>query len=68
MHVRVSADAADVKSVASAIDVSSGLARELLILAGGDADLVIRSSNLSDGLDKCKARIIDARLTALERS
>jgi len=48
------------------IDVSSSVAYELLILAGGDVDLAEEASKNSKGLSQCKAYILDARLRAIE--
>lgn len=50
--------------VAEELDITYQLAKELLILAGGDEDLVINTSLSSHGLSECRARIIDARLNA----
>lgn len=37
------------------------LSRDLLILAGGNADLVIHASRIAHGINHLKALIIDAR-------
>lgn len=61
-----------VKYVRDAIHVRSGrkigtvVAKELLTLAGGDAELAVDASISSEGLDQCKARIIDERFRLLE--
>lgn len=52
---------AQVERVSDELGITKQLAKELLILAGGDEDLVIESSLASNGLDHCKARIIDGR-------
>lgn len=52
-----------VQRVTEAIDVSPQLAKELLILAGGDEELVITASQSSHGLGQCRATIINARLS-----
>lgn len=49
--------------VAFELDITFHLAKELLILAGGDEDMVIECSRKSHGLDHCKANILDARLS-----
>lgn len=54
---------AQVKRVANEIGITWQLAKELLILAGGDEDLVIEASDMSLNLNECKAHIIDARLS-----
>lgn len=55
-----------VKEVRRRIGVGNGVASELLVLAGGDVELVVRSSKKSAGLDQCKAAIIDGRFRAIE--
>ena len=55
-----------VKEVRRRIGVGNGVASELLVLAGGDVELVVRSSKKSGGLDQCKAAIIDGRFRAIE--
>lgn len=61
-----------VKHVRDAIQSLSGrkigvtVAKELLVLAGGDDELVVYASTHSEGLDQCKALILDERLRALE--
>lgn len=55
-----------IKLVRDAIGVGQSVADELLILAGGDVDLVIEASRMSPGLDQCKAHIIDMRFAAIE--
>lgn len=46
--------------------IGTVVAQELLVLAGGDDELVIYASTHSNGLDQCKALIIDERFRALE--
>lgn len=50
-----------VASVSEELGITKHLAKELLIIAGGDTDMVIKCSRASDGLDQCRARILDAR-------
>jgi len=57
---------AAVKELRDRIGVGSSVANELLILSGGDIDLAEEASLDSDGLDQCKARIIDRRFKKLE--
>lgn len=52
-----------VKEVCHVGDQVAGI---LLTLAGGDPSLVIACSRKANGLDQCKAFIIDARLADLE--
>lgn len=42
------------------------VAQELLILAGGDVDLVIQAAKDSPGLDQTKHLILDERLSRIE--
>lgn len=55
-----------VKELRDRLGIGMSVANELLILAGGDVDLAERCSRSSQGLDQCKARIIDARFRRLE--
>lgn len=48
--------------VADKLHISPQLAKELLILAGGDEDLVLDCSKESEGLGECRARIIAAKM------
>lgn len=48
------------------IGVGNSVATELLILGGEDIELVVEASIQSDGLDHCKARVIDERLRRIE--
>lgn len=56
-----------VNRVASRLDISQQLAKELLILAGGDEELVVKASESSVNVAECKATIIDGRITKGER-
>lgn len=56
-----------INEVADQLDISKHLARELLILAGGDEEIVVDASLASRGLDQCKARILDMRLCTIEQ-
>lgn len=53
---------AQVERVSDELGITRQLAKELLILAGGDEEMVIRCSRMSNGLDHCKANIIDSRI------
>ena len=55
-----------VKDLRDRIGVGVGVAEELLVLSGGDVDLAEKASRESDGLDQCKAKIIDRRFRRLE--
>lgn len=55
-----------VKDLRDRIGVGNCVANELLVLSGGDVDLAEEASRASDGLDQCKARIIDERFRRLE--
>ena len=58
--------AKDVKDLRERIGVGLSVAHELLVLSGGDVDLAEECSRDSNGLDQCKAAIIDARFRRLE--
>lgn len=64
--------AEDIKYVIDCIYNASGrkigfvVAKELLTLAGDDCELVIDCSIHSDGLDQCKAKIINERFQLIE--
>ena len=58
--------ARDVKDLRERIGVGLSVAHELLVLSGGDVDLAEECSRGSNGLDQCKAAIIDARFRRLE--
>lgn len=55
-----------IKAICDAIHVGTQVATILLTLAGGDVDLVIRASKAANGLDQCKANIINERFANLE--
>ncbi len=55
-----------VKELRDRIGVGTSVASELLVLSGGDVDLAVEESRKADGLDQCKAGIIDARFRRLE--
>lgn len=55
-----------VKILRDRIGVGTSVASELLVLSGGDVDLAEQCSRESEGLDQCKAAIIDARFRRLE--
>lgn len=57
---------AQVYRVSEELGITYHLAKELLILGGGDEDMVIECSRMSDGLDHCKANIINARMSKSE--
>ena len=48
------------------LGISTSVARELLLLAGEDVDIVIQASEAASGLNECKARVIDLRFNKLE--
>lgn len=48
------------------IHVGEQVATILLTLAGGDVNLVIESSQQANGLDQCKANIINKRFKEVE--
>lgn len=58
--------AKQVERVSESLGITRQLAKELLKLAGGDEDLVVECSRSSNGLDHCKASIIDRRMARLE--
>jgi hypothetical protein len=47
--------------------IGHNVLKELLVLAGGDTELVIDASINTPGLDQCKACIIDRRFGKLEQ-
>lgn len=49
--------------VSDELGITYQLAKELLILAGGDEEIVINCSDDSECLSECKAKIIDARMS-----
>lgn len=58
----------DIIEMQHELGVSYGVANELMLLAGGDKDLVRDASDASAGLNECKANIINARFIDLERN
>ena len=62
----MSFSAKDVKDLRERLGVGMSVAHELLVLSGGDVDLAEKCSCSSNGLDQCKAAIIDARFRRLE--
>ena len=50
---------------ASGRKIGNGVIKELLTLAGGDCEIVINSSIKAEGLDQCRARIINERFNQL---
>lgn len=54
------------KELRDRIGVGTCVAHELLVLSGGDVDLAESASRSSNGLDQCKAKIIDERFRRLE--
>lgn len=59
---------ADVQELRNRIGVGTSVASELLVLSGGDIDLAEKCSQESEGLDQCKASIINARFKRLENN
>ena len=55
-----------VQELRERIGVGNSVAHELLVLAGEDVDLAEECSKASDGLDQCKAAIIDTRFKRIE--
>lgn len=55
-----------VRELQRRIGVGVSVARELLVLSGGDVDLAEKCSRASVGLDQCKAAIINERFKRLE--
>lgn len=55
-----------VRELRERIGVGISVARELLVLSGGDVDLAEKCSREATGLDQCKAAIVDARFRRLE--
>lgn len=55
-----------IREVKDALGISASVANDLLILAGGDVDLVIESSEKSLGLGQAKAEIVNARFKRIE--
>lgn len=55
-----------VRRVSDQLGITPQLAKELLILAKSDEDLVVESYYSSAGLGECKVKIIDSRLSEVE--
>ena len=55
----------DMKELSDRIGCGYPLARDLLILAGGDKDIVIDAST-TEGIETVKAKIIDKRFNNIE--
>lgn len=55
-----------VNELCARIHVGHGVAHELLVLGGGDVDLVEACSKAAKGLDQCKANIINERFSRIE--
>lgn len=56
----------NIEWIRNQLKISYRLAHELLILAGGDEQLVVKCSNESIGLGHCKALILDRRINKVE--
>jgi hypothetical protein len=56
-----------IKVLSTRLGVSRSVARELLVLSGGDIAMAEQASKESYGLDQCKSSIIDKRFAQLER-
>lgn len=54
--------------LANEIRCGPSLARDLLLLAGGDANIVRKASETCHGIESLKAYIIDARISKIEKS
>ena len=52
--------------LADAIGCGDGLARDLLVLAGGDTSIVLEASVHCIGINSVKAYIIDRRIARVE--
>ena len=52
--------------VRETLGIGNSVADELLTLSGCDPEMVIRCSQASNGLDQCKAKIINERITKIE--
>lgn len=53
--------------LADELGMSPGLASDMLTLAGGDTDLVRKASNESMRLESMKCKIIDMRMSKIEK-
>lgn len=56
-----------VRKIKQLCHVGDQVAGLLLTLAGGDVDLVVSCSRRANGLDQCKAFILDERIAKTER-
>lgn len=56
-----------IRTLANDFCISYSLARDLLILAGGDEDIVRQASSESDRLESVKCKIINLRMSKLEK-
>jgi hypothetical protein len=56
-----------IKELSANLSVSRSVARELLVLSGGDIAMAEQASKESYGLDQCKSSIINKRFTRLEK-
>lgn len=56
------------QELARQVRCSTGLARDLLTLAGNDSGLVLEASDSASRIEAVKAYIVDARLSKIERS
>lgn len=66
MRTKITADL--IKKVSHEIGCGLSLTKDLLVLAGGDADIVINASKSTcNGVESLKAIIIDARFKEVER-
>lgn len=57
----------DVIELSEEIRCSPGLAKDLLFMAGGDKSIVKQASADSTRLDEVKAKVLDLRISKLER-
>lgn len=54
------------QQLSAELGMSPSLAKDILILAGGDEDIVREASSKSDRLESMKCRIIDMRMSKIE--
>lgn len=59
--------ARDIDKIKAAVGCGLALSSEMLVLAGGDPDVVIEAAFMSESPCMTKARIINHRLTKLEQ-
>ena len=55
-----------VRDLCDRIHVGHGVAHELLVLGGGDIDMVEACSKAAKGLDQCKALVLNERFSRIE--